>query len=459
MSVKALKALAQRLVNPLATKHGVELERTRFQDALAAQFRLKDWNTSMAQFEADAAYVFGVSSTGPCLVTHENMRRHTLITGQPNPGYFMLIRSLVQQQIVKGGGFIYLDSTHDEVLSASIQQELEKAGRANEFLAFNFHQPASSSGANLLETGDASEIVETILASQQPALQNLDSDTRKRCFGALSTLVLGLQAAERRVTFQALLDLVKEPLSLTGLQASLPKDNPAHQALQALSEELLQDGTDTLSVKDMLAYTLLPYANGDIGAVLNEKASSVSLQSVLKDKKYLYISLPTMCKDAYARGLGCMVLEQLKVAVAARGEGAGQRDPVPFLVLIEDPLYFGVERLNTLMVQARAQGIGLVLISTSLYVEAPGHIQEVLVENTWNKVFFKPSRWERAEFASRLIGNSPLSDKDARRVPADELLGLDIDEAWTLSGPVEEKINVPFLPYPSSPAGNKKQCS
>ena len=134
----------------------------------------------------------------------------------------------------------------------------------------------------------------------------------------------------------------------------------------------------------------------------------VDLLDVVKNKKMLYITLPTMGKDSSALNLGKMIVSDLRSACAKLQEmPKSERPDPPCIALLDEFGSFVTEAVSRLFEQARSAGIALMPAFQSfgsLRRVSPDFAEQI-IQNTWQKVFFKFGSKE-AEEAAELMGKS-----------------------------------------------------
>lgn len=166
MSTTDLKTQALRLGAHLASKHGIKLKHSALLEAIAAQHGVRDWNTLEAQSRPgmvdkvssfirprpklspsvslsqlmescnSSFYHLGLNTKRNEYVnlSNELMCRHGLLVGTAGQGAVTLTSFLMAQQVVKGGGLIYLDVSGDFQLLKTLQTMLEQVGRLDDLL-------------------------------------------------------------------------------------------------------------------------------------------------------------------------------------------------------------------------------------------------------------------------------------------------------------------------------------
>jgi intracellular multiplication protein IcmO len=235
-----------------------------------------------------------------------------------------------------------------------------------------------------------------------------------------------------------------------------------------------------------MAGRMASFAQGKFGKVFNTCTPEVTLTDIILQKQMLYIMLPTMGKDTAALNLGKMVMSDLRSAVASiQALPKDQRPNPPFIVFADEMGSYVMPGIARLFEQARSANICMIPAFQSfanLSVVGPD-FASMIVQNTWNKIFFKFGDDEPADKAAAIIGKHvikmktesasesessssqmvstipqagrgggtglsvTLKEQEAFRVEPDTLKSLGIGEAVTLIGSDVYYINTPMLTF------------
>ncbi|MCX8016646.1 MAG: type IV secretory system conjugative DNA transfer family protein, partial [Rhodocyclaceae bacterium] len=133
---------------------------------------------------------YTVDSGKPVIVDYENWMRHCFIIGQSGVGKTVLGEWLIFQQIVRGGGVIFVDGKMDEGNLNKIHQMACWAGRRDDLLVINPGKPELSNTYNPILYGDPDEVASRIISLIPSAENNPGADYyRQQATQALTTLI------------------------------------------------------------------------------------------------------------------------------------------------------------------------------------------------------------------------------------------------------------------------------
>lgn len=464
MSIEQIKVMAKRLADHLASKHGVKLKHSAILEAMAVQFGSKDWNTFIAKFTAevtvtptradslDDTYLFGEGPDGPCELAYATMRRNTLVFGQRGAGSSLVVQNLLQQQIRKGGGFLYLGATPDEQLFKVVDTEWNRSGRTERLHTLNLVDGPSTCCLNPLAGAYPSErLAEMALTLLTKRHQEWDTAWVQWAKALLSQIVTALRATEQPITFKSLIQIIQDNDALARLARQLPSSSP----IAALLDEARNGSAAAGSVRALIVTSLQRFAEGRFISTLNGGAHSqrpqISLEDLVSTHQGLFVTLDGLNASRSNLDAGHFVIEELDNIVASRClNDSGQSPDVPFLVVIQQANAYVSRRLEAILTKSRLSPLAFVLVQDDPIAGTfDSRHSHLLMANTWNKVFLQQASQESAQYAAEFIGyDSPYREGGAMHpdtrymAPVGELLTLPVGRAWLMTGPRKVPIRL-----------------
>lgn len=345
------------------------------------------------------------------------MQRHTAIIGQSGVGKTVLGEFILWQQAARNGGFIFIDAKLDAATRDKLAYMMKVLGREDEFYVLNVDQPHNSHTYNPILQGDSDEVASRLLNLLPSAENSPGADFyRQQANYALTVLTGALKSAKRRYNFSDLAILMQSERALESL-LRLPIAPEARMTLEVFLNQFRKkdkNGTviDINKVKEQLggmAGRIAQFAQGKFGKVFNTYTPEIDLTDIVKNNKCLYVMLPTMGKDQAALNLGKMILSDLRTAVYnVQGLPLDQRPNPPFIVFADEMGSYVMSGIARLFEQARSAGICMIpafQTFANLRAISPD-FEDIIIGNTWNKVFFKFASKDSPETAAEIIGKS-----------------------------------------------------
>ncbi|MDO8417784.1 MAG: TraM recognition domain-containing protein [Agitococcus sp.] len=345
------------------------------------------------------------------------MTRHTAIIGQSGVGKTILGEYLLWQQAMRGGGFIFIDAKLDAATRDKLAYMMKLAGREDEFYVLNVDDPQNSNTYNPILDGDSDEVASRLLNLLPSAENSPGADYfRQQANYALTVLTGALKSAKRRYNFSDLAIIMQSDRALESL-LRLPMEAEVRMTLEVFLNQFRKrdkNGTaiDVIKVKEILggmAGRIAHFAQGKFGQVFNTYTPEINLTDIVKNNKCLYVMLPTMGKDTAALSLGKMVLSDLRSAVYnIQGLDASKRPDPPFLVFADEMGSYVMLGIARLFEQARSANICMIpafQTFANLRAISPD-FEDIIIGNTWNKIFFKFASKDSPETAAEIIGKT-----------------------------------------------------
>lgn len=461
-------------------------------------FVLKSDDTKGEFMPTQAGLRFGYTRDNGLPVDIEDnfLMRHTAIIGQSGVGKTTLGEYLLWQQACRGGGFIFIDAKLDADTRDKLAFMMTLLGRGDDFYVLNVDQPHNSHTYNPILKGDSDEVASRLLNLLPSAENSPGADFfRQQAMYALTVLTGALKAAKRRYDFNDLAILMQSDRALESLLRLPMQDDAVRMSLEVFLNQFRKkdkNGTsiDVEKVKNTLggmSGRIAQFAQGKFGAVFNTYTPEIDLTDIVMNNKCLYVMLPTMGKDQAALNLGKMILSDLRTAVYnVQGVKKEFRPKPPFLVFADEMGSYVMSGIARLFEQARSAGICMLpafQTFANLRAISPD-FEDIIIGNTWNKVFFKFASKDSPKTAAEIMGKTKRyvkslsvsenegnssqalratpqgnaskgggmseswrEDEDYRVTP-DHLTSMGMGEAIILSGARVYHINTPMLNFP-----------
>lgn len=349
-------------------------------------------------------------------IPNDKCMRHLAIIGQSGVGKTVLGMNLLWQQTARGGGWLFIDAKLDKDTRDQLAYMTRIFGREDEFYVMNVDDPDNSNTYNPLLNGDPDEIASRLLNLLPSSDNNPGSDYYKQSANyALTVLIGALQAAKKRYTFLDLAIMLQSAAAIGKVETLVPFDSQAFMVLQVFLDSFKKkDKTgikvDTDKLKTILggmSGRIAQFAQDKFGKVFNTTTPEIDLTEIVKNNKMLYVMLPTMGKDAAALNLGKMVLSDLRTAVAKlQALTKAERPNPPFMVFADEMGSYVMPGISRVFEQARSAGVMMIPAFQTFanLASVSPEFEEMIIGNTFTKVFFKLGSVDSATKAADLIG-------------------------------------------------------
>lgn len=353
----------------------------------------------------------------PVDISDRHFVRHTALVGQSGVGKTTLILFLIAQQMARGGGFHFIDAKIDEQTLRCLSYLARLYGREDELYVLDVSNPERSHTYSPLVHGDADEKSSRLLNLQDdsPAADHY----RQSAGQAFRVLFDALDLMEYEYTFEDFAALCINSNALASLESELQAHHPQSSETLALSTFLEQyrsrdrQGKNTINI-DMLKKNiggmvsrLGQFASGKFGRLFNTCTPDIDLFDIIINHKMLYVMAPTMGKDAAALNMVKMLVSDFRSVIARVQSLPESQRPFPYHQAYHDELgSYMMRSVRTLYEQGRSAGIAMIpgFQSFSQLDLAGDELSDILIQNTWNKVFFKFGSKEAPEEASDILG-------------------------------------------------------
>lgn len=352
----------------------------------------------------------------PVDIDNNKGMRHLAIIGQSGVGKTVLGMNLLWQQTARGGGWLFIDAKLDKDTRDQLAYMARVFGREDELYVMNVDDPENSNTYNPLLNGDPDEIASRLLNLLPSSDNNPGSDYYKQQANyALTVLVGALQAANKRYTFMDLAIMLQSAAAIGKVESLVPLDSQAFMVLQVFLDTFKKKSKDGVNVDVEKLKTILggmsgriaQFAQGKFGQVFNTTVPEIDITDIVKNNKMCYVMLPTMGKDTAALNLGKMVLSDLRTAVAKmQALTKSERPNPPFMVFADEMGSYVMQGISRVFEQARSAGVMMIPAFQTFanLASVSPEFEEMIIGNTFTKVFFKLGSVDSATKAADLIG-------------------------------------------------------
>ena len=345
--------------------------------------------------------------------------RHTAIVGQSGVGKTTLAMYLLAQQIARNGGFLFIDAKIDLDTLNQLQHLAKLNGREDELYVLNVSDPLFSNTYSPLIHGDADEKSARVMNLQE---ENANADHyRQSAAHAFRVIFDALDRLNYTYTFADVTTLCQSSKALTELQRELSVEHPSSSELMAFTTFLEQysnanqkTGEVTVNIELLkkniggMVSRMSQFAGGKFGEVFNSYNPEIDLFDIIMNNKMLYVMIPTMAKDIQALNLAKMILSDLRSVVAKiQGLPEYMRPNPNFIALCDEMGSYAIDSVRTLFEQGRSAHIQMMpaFQSFSQLNRVSPDFSDIIIQNTWNKVFFKFGSKDAPEDAATILGS------------------------------------------------------
>lgn len=359
---------------------------------------------------------YTVDTGEPVIIPWGEWVRHIAIAGMTGVGKTVFGEWAMLQQIVNGGGLLWIDGKLDSDNLVKLDAMCAWAGRRADLLVINPGDPDNSNTYNPILHGDADEVAARCLSLIPSSESNPATDYyRQSANQGLTTLVGAIQAAKMAYSFIDLSILLSNQRTLQHLDSIVPPGDARKALLLFLDQYKTQtrDGQVSIDLKRLkevfggMAGRLHIFGSGTFGKVTGSYSPEVNLFDAVVNNKIVYVALPTMGKKEAASNFGKIVVGDLRTAVSwAQKLPAKERPWPPFLVFADEAGSYATPAWSTLFEQARSASIAMMpAIQTKANLDmVSDDFTETVIGNTATKIIFKIGTEDTAQFMSELIG-------------------------------------------------------
>lgn len=359
---------------------------------------------------------YTVDTGEPLIVPWDDWMRHCLIVGQSGVGKTVFGEWVLAQQIANGGGLLWIDGKLDPDNLYKLDAMCAWAGRRADLLVINAGDPGLTNSYNPILYGDADEVSSRVLSLIPSSESNPGTDYyRQAANQGVTTLVDAIQRAGLAYNFMDLSILLQNQRALSMLENLVPP-GPESKALKLFLEQFKQtnkDGVVSIDMKRLketfggIGGRLHMFGSGNFGRITGTYSPDVNLYEAIRQNKIIYVMLPTMGKKEAASNFGKMMLGDLRSAIAqVQSLPKDERPWPPFLNFSDEFGSYVTQAADRPFEQGRSAHVVMMpAFQTMANLDAVSEeLREMVLGNTWNKVFFKVGTDDTAQKIVDLIG-------------------------------------------------------
>lgn len=382
----------------------------------------------------------------PLLINAETMKRHFLCMATIGAGKSVLMKGLIEQYTILGGGCMIVDGKGTDEFAKEIYGLVASLGREDDFVYLNFLDMDNTHTINPLLSGGALSIYE-ILIALLVGEENEWKEKQKEFMKCILKLMVYKRDNEKDFVFDfsaltnmmSLTTLVKTAIDYKYLAS---KNVGIMDFVKYVSSTIEVDIDDFLKgdindkkwVSEMLKKTngdgqgiydvsvcvgawrnVLTNLSSDYGRIFNDPNPDISLWEATQRNKIIFVTLPTMDSDTTPKELGRLILGLIK-GVAAQKAKFAKEPKIPFACFLDELGSYVIEGFGRLESKSRSLGI-----SVMPFFQSPAQIDVVakndyerkeIIDVTGVHILMKNMHPETTEFYAKMIEKIKVMSKD-----------------------------------------------
>ena len=339
----------------------------------------------------------------PVLINAETMKRHFLCMATIGAGKSVLMKGLIEQYALLGGGMLIVDGKGTDEFAKEIYGLVASIGREDDFVHLNFLDMDNTHTINPLLSGGALSIYE-IMISLLIGEENEWKEKQKEFMKCILKLMVYKRDNERDFIFDfssltemmALTTLVKLPLKYKSianenvgimdfikyitstievdLNEFINGDENDQKWVESVMKKCSGDGQGIYDVSVCVGAwrNVITNLSSDYGRILNAPNPDISLWEATQR------TLPTMDSDTTPKELGRLILGLIK-GVAAQKAKFAKEPKIPFACFLDELGSYATEGFGRLESKSRSLGI-----SIFPFFQSPAQI-DVIAKNDYER--------------------------------------------------------------------------
>lgn len=374
----------------------------------------KDWGGMLLGYTVDTGK--------PLVVPWDDWMRHCFIIGQSGMGKTVLGELLMFQQILRGGGLVWIDGKIDADNINKLNAMCAYAGRREDLRVVNPDDPSMTNSYNPVLDGDADEVASRIISLIPSAETNPGADHyRQSANQGVTTTVSAIRATGNAYSFLDLSILLQSEGAMDYLAKLVPAGTDAAAMYRLFLDRFRapdRQGNMRLDMKKVsdlfggVGGRLFSFGEGNFGKITNTYSPDVRMYEDIKANRIIYIALPTMGKAEAASQFGKMTIGDYRSAIAKiQGLPKHERPWPPTLGFFDEAGSYVTQAWARIFEQSRSAHQVLVpAVQTVANLDAVGkELREMVIGNTVTKTVFRVGTEETAKTLSDLIGKEKVA--------------------------------------------------
>lgn len=382
----------------------------------------------------------------PLLINAETMKRHFLCMATIGAGKSVLMKGLIEQYTLLGGGMMIVDGKGTDEFAKEIYGLVASLGREDDFVYLNFLDMDNTHTINPLLSGGALSIYE-ILIALLIGEENEWKEKQKEFMKCILKLMVYKRDNEKDFIFD--FSALTNMMSLTTLvKEAINYKHLAHTNIgimdfvKYVSSTIEVDINDFLKgnkgdkkfVDEMMKKTsgegqgiydvsvcvgawrnVLTNLSSDYGKIFNAPNPDISLWEATQRNKIIFVTLPTMDSDTTPKELGRLLLGLIK-GVAAQKAKFAKEPKIPFTCFLDELGSYVIEGFGRLESKSRSLGI-----SIFPFFQSPAQIDVVakndyerkeIIDVTGVHILMKNMHPETTEFYAKMVEKVKIMSRD-----------------------------------------------
>lgn len=326
----------------------------------------------------------------PVLVNAETVKRHFLCMATIGAGKTVLMKGLVEQYVVLGGGMVILEGKGTDEAAKEFFGLVASLGREDDFVHLNFLDMNNTHTINPLLSGGALSIYEILTAlligeenewkaKQKEFMKNIlklmiyRRDNERDFifdFSALTEMMDLTTLVKTAIEYKHLVDTqngIADFVKFVSSSIGVPyrdfvegnKENKkwVDEMVKASQNTQLQ-GVYDASMSAGAWRGVITNLSSDYGKIFNAPNPDMSFWEATQRNKIIFVTLPTMDSDTTPKELGRLILGLIK-GVAAQKAKEAEEPTIPFVCFLDELGSYVIEGFGRLESKSRSLGISV----------------------------------------------------------------------------------------------------
>ena len=283
----------------------------------------------------------GYNATGECpaVVKDEERIRQVQIIGSTGSGKTSLILSMIEQDIARRRGVIFIDAKGDLSTAKTLYKMAKDLGREKDFLMFSTNNPEKSHTYNPLLLGNSTQLKDKVIGT----MHFTEPYYKRECENGLQILFSEYLAKHDKITLPELNEILKNP----------PGDMPE---FRDFFDEHKRNITGIQSEISLMAKT--PF-----GHLFN--GEEINLLEIYQQRKIVYFTINVMTYGEMGHRLGRFITGDINTLAGLRMD-MESRERQELAIYIDEYGYFGTPKFAYTLAQGRSAGLMITIAHQSI---------------------------------------------------------------------------------------------
>jgi intracellular multiplication protein IcmO len=369
--------------------------------------------------EGDGVHIGYCADTGePLVLPLDAWTRHVSIAGMTGVGKTVLANWLMFQQVMRGGGLLFIDGKIDADNVAFMRAMCAAAGREHDLLILNPGDPENSNSYNPFLNGSPDEVAARMLALIPSSESNPGTDYYRSAAAQSMTILIGaLQATGKAYNALDIATMLQSDKVMMKVRDMMDDDADAtkqfdqwYQRFALYGKDGSYQGVDMKKLNDTLGGItgkIFQFGVGDFGKICNAYAPDIVFEDVILQNKILYLALPTLGKKEAAGQFGKLAIGDLRSATARIQQMPKPMRPNPsFLAFLDEAGSYLTQAASTLAEQARSAGVTLApaVQTKANYDQIDKGFTDQMAGNSLTRIYFKTNEPNTQRWIEEMCG-------------------------------------------------------